>query len=279
MMSINIRPFLSLALLIASTASGLAQTLPDPELVKAIAAIKAIDNHTHPEQALAEGETDTEWDGFSSESYQPQRIPTLPANVRPKNPMIVASWRALWGITDQDWSEAAGTKAMENKRRIQKEKGDAYPAWVLDQIGIEIALSNRVSMQRGLTMPRFRFVPYVDHFLFPLSTMKIQGVNPLYAGFYSDLEQRAKKQLSGRGGKTAPPALKEWLANVVTPNLEKYKREGAVAVKFTAAYYRPLDFAPVTAKEAAAIYATFGRGGARQVPMTTRICRIISFSR
>ena len=256
------RPILATALLVAAAAGGQAQTSPDPELIKVIAGIKAIDTHTHPEQVLADGEMDTEWDGFSSDSYQAQLVPNLPANVRPHSHMIVASWRALWGIPELEWPEEAGNKAAENKRRIIKEKGDSYPAWVLDQAGVEIALSNRITMQRGLTSPRFRWVPYVDHYMFPLSTAKIQAANPLYAGFYAGLEQRAKGLYSGRGVKTTPPALKEWLANVVTPNLEKQKREGAVAIKFTAAYYRPLDFAPVSVKEAAAIYATFVRGGA-----------------
>ena len=144
------RPILATALLVAAAAGGQAQTSPDPELVKEIAGIKAIDTHTHPEQVLADGEMDTEWDGFSSDSYQAQLVPNVPANVRPHSHMIVASWRALWGIPDLEYSEEAMNKAMENKRRIVKEKGDSYPAWVLDQAGVEIALSNRITMQRGL---------------------------------------------------------------------------------------------------------------------------------
>jgi len=85
-------------------------------------------------------------DAFPSDAYQMPRVQYVPANVRPRNPNIVASWRALWGIPDIEWSESALKIAMENKRRIRKEKGDDYPAWVLDRAGIEIALSNRVTI-------------------------------------------------------------------------------------------------------------------------------------
>jgi predicted TIM-barrel fold metal-dependent hydrolase len=51
------------------------------------------------------------------------------------------------------------------------------------------------------------------------------------------------------------------LQKVVTPTLERHKRGGAVAVKFEAAYLRPLDFADVPQSEAARIYS-----GARATP-------------
>jgi len=89
----------------------------------------------------------------------------------------------------------------------------------------------------------------------------IEAENALYAGFYAGLEQRAKATALRMGSENAPPTLKEWLANVVIPTLENQKREGAVAITFTAAYYRPLDFAPVPEQEATFIYSTFVRRG------------------
>ena len=244
---------------------GNPQTSPDPELVTAIGSIRAIDTHSHPEQVLGEGEIDVEWDSFPRDAYEKPRVLYLPANVRPHNPAIVAAWRALWNIPDTDWSEGALNRALENKLRIRKEKGDLYPAWVLDQAGVDMALSNRVTMQRGLPATRFRWVPYGDLYLFPLSTAGIQAENPHYAGFYAGLEKRAKGLITESGSQAAPATLQEWLADFVIPNLEKHKREGAVALKFTAAYYRPLDFAPVPEREATLLYSKFVRGGTATV--------------
>ena len=136
-----------------------------------------------------------------------------------------------------------------------QEKGDAYPEWVLDQLGIDIMLANRVTMGRGLTSPRFRWVPYGDAFLFPLSTASIQQARPRFAGFYKGMETRSHEVLTEATKGRTPSTLHAWLSEVVKPTLEKRKRDGAVALKFTAAYYRPLDFAPVPEAEASAIYA------------------------
>jgi len=58
-----------------------------------------------------------------------------------------------------------------------------------------------------------------------------------------------------------PATLGQYLAKVVAPALERRKREGALAVKFVAAYMRPLDFADVPRAEAATVYARWARGG------------------
>jgi predicted TIM-barrel fold metal-dependent hydrolase len=253
------------------------KTSPDPEIFAAVSSIKAIDNHCHPEQVLAEGETDTEWDSFPPDAYQPPRVQYVPANVRPHNPTIVASWRALWGIHHLNWSEAAVIEALENKRRIKKDNGDTYPAWVLDQAGVDIALSNRVTMQRGLHPPKFRWVAYADLYLFPLSTAGIRTANPLYAGFYSGIEQRANKLVAQYRGNTHPATLKGWLADIVIPNLEEHQREGAVAIKFTAAYYRALDFSPVSEQEASLTYSNFIRGGTPNLDKYEKLQNYIFF--
>ncbi|HXM49436.1 MAG TPA: amidohydrolase family protein, partial [Pyrinomonadaceae bacterium] len=58
-----------------------------------------------------------------------------------------------------------------------------------------------------------------------------------------------------------PPSLDEYLKRVVTPTLESQKRNGAVAIKFEAAYLRKLDFDDPDQAKARAIYARFVRGG------------------
>jgi predicted TIM-barrel fold metal-dependent hydrolase len=61
---------------------------------------------------------------------------------------------------------------------------------------------------------------------------------------------------------TEPPATLDGYAKAVTTVLEQLKRDGAVALKFEAAYLRPLDFAQVAASEAARIYARHVKRGA-----------------
>jgi predicted TIM-barrel fold metal-dependent hydrolase len=71
-----------------------------------------------------------------------------------------------------------------------------------------------------------------------------------------------KRNLAELGINNLPSTLDLYLSRVVTPTLEKQKREGAIAVKFVAAYKRPLDFADVPKNEAERIFARFARGAA-----------------
>ncbi|HZI40805.1 MAG TPA: amidohydrolase family protein, partial [Gemmatimonadaceae bacterium] len=51
--------------------------------------------------------------------------------------------------------------------------------------------------------------------------------------------------------------LDAYLANVLRPTIVRQHREGAVAIKFEAAYLRPLDFGDASVAEARRIYARF----------------------
>lgn len=61
--------------------------------------------------------------------------------------------------------------------------------------------------------------------------------------------------------KQLPVTFDLYLTRIVTPTLERMKREGAVAVKFVAAYLRPLNFEKTTQSAAARIYARYRVGG------------------
>src|SRR6185437_7084305 len=138
---------------------------PDPALLSAIDGIKAIDNHSHPPAVVAAGQKDDEYDALPCDPLEP----TAPAlSSRADNPRFVAAWHALYGYAYDDTAAAHVRGLLAAKQRIRATKGDAYPAWVLDQLGIETELANRVAPGRGLTAPRFRWVPFVDALLFPL---------------------------------------------------------------------------------------------------------------
>jgi uncharacterized protein len=245
---------LSLVLVIAPQFSG--QTIADPALSAEIAKIKAIDNHAHPTVALEDKEADTERNQVQADL---EPFPN-PLPLRPENPAYIEAWRALYGYKHHDLAAEHVRELLAIKARAKHEKGNAYPAWVLDQIGIEAMLANRIKMGRGLTPPRFRWVAFVDALLFPLSNEREKKENPDYASFYPNLERLLKIRLSESNLDVLPASLDEYLAMVVTPTLEREKRDGAIAVKFQAGYFRALDFANPPQVEARHIYAEYVKG-------------------
>ena len=248
----------SVALLVGTPAAG--QTQADRGLVAEIAKIKAIDNHAHPIRALSEGEEDREFDALIPDELEPA---PLPPKLGPDNPEYVGAWRALYGYAHDDMSEDHRHEVVEAKQRAMREKGDGYPEWVLDRLGIETMLGNRVAMGRGLVAPRFRWVTYDDALMLPLDTDNARRINPDYAAFYPPEERLFERYLSDLKLSAIPKTLRDYLSQVVTPTLERQKAGGALAVKFEAAYLRALDFGPANESEAARIYARYARGGGK----------------
>ena len=149
---------------------------------------------------------------------------------------------------------------LEAKTRVKREQGVNYPAWVLDRLNIETMFANRVAPGRGLSAPRFRWVAYGDPLMLPLSTASLR-VNSDRRFFYQQEAMLLKRDLAALQLNRLPPTLELYLSRVVTPALERRKREGAIAIKFVAAYMRPLNFAGVPRAEAAAVYARYARSG------------------
>src|SRR6185503_2429184 len=236
-----------------------AQTTADPQLVSAIAKIKAIDNHAHPLRYVAPGEKpDDEFDALPLDAIGP--IP-LPVRLNPGNLEFIQAWRDLYGYKHDDMSEAHVRELLQTKQRVQTEQGDRFPVWALDQLGIETMFANRVAMGRGLAAPHFRWVSFVDALLFPLSNEAARKSNPDYRGFYPGEERLLKRYLASAGLKALPATLDAYLAKAVTATLEAEKREGAIAVKFEAAYLRKLDFEETDSVSARRVYSRYVRGG------------------
>jgi predicted TIM-barrel fold metal-dependent hydrolase len=243
--------------LLLTTANLMAQTRADEQLSAAIEKIKAIDNHAHPLRYVAPGEKpDDEYDALPLDSLG---LFPLPVRLRPDNKEYIGAWRDLYGYTHDDLSHTR--ELMETKQRVAREQGEKFPAWALDQLGIETMFANRVAMGRGLAAPRFRWVSYVDALIFPLSNEAAKRSSPDYRGLYPLEERLLKRYLASAGLKALPTTLDVYLAKVVTATLESQKRDGALAVKFEAAYLRKLDFDEANSGEARRIYARYVRGG------------------
>jgi predicted TIM-barrel fold metal-dependent hydrolase len=249
-----------LCLLTATSSFELrAQTAVDRDLLAEISKIKAIDNHAHPLKYVAPGEKpDDEFDALPLDAIM--AFP-LPVRLSPTNPEFIRAWHDLFGYSHNDMSEAHVRELMTAKQRVLKDRGDAFPAWILDQLHIETMFANRVAMGRGLTAPRFRWVAFDDALIFPLHNEAAKRSNPDYRGFYPAEEKLLKRYLADLKLSALPPSLDAYLKAVVTPTLERQKKNGAVAIKFEAAYLRKLDFDDPDETRARAIYARFVKGG------------------
>ena len=231
----------------------------DRALAEEIFKIKAIDNHAHPMRATREGEEDREFDALIPDTLEPS---PLPLRLRPDNLEYTGAWRELWNYRHNDMSEAHMRELTEAKRRATREHADSHPSWVLDHLNIEVMFANRVAMGRSLDPARFRWVAFDDALMLPLSSAALRRQNPDYAAFYPGEDKLLARYLAESNLKSTPATLREYLARVVTPTLERQKRAGAVAVKFEAAYLRPLDFEDASETDAARVYARYARTGA-----------------
>jgi len=226
------------------------QGVADAALLAQINKIKAIDNHAHPQVVLSAGQSDD-----NSTDYVAVEPIDPPVLLRPDNPKFMTAWRSLFGYPYHDAAPEHLRELTSSKQRIIAAQGDNYAAWVLDRLGIDVMLSNRVGMGRGLTAPRFRWVPYVDALLYPLNNETAGSDNPDYRAAYVGLEKILKQFLADSRQEALPASLDSYLANVVTPTLERLKGGGAIALKFDSAYIRSLSFDNVPRAEAARIYA------------------------
>jgi uncharacterized protein len=256
-----------IAILLALATLARAQS-PDPAIMAEIHRIRAIDNHSHPPRVVAEGERDDEFDALPCDPLEPT---AANAAMRPENPQYLAAWRALWGYAYNDRSDGHVKELIDAKNKIRQEQGDHYPAWVLDKLGIDIEFANRVAMGRGLDSTRYRWVPFDDALLFPLNNDALAAETPdrkFFFGRENMLLARYRREL---GVPTMPETLAEYESRVVTPEIERQKKDGAVAIKFEAAYLRSLDFEPASEHDAAATYAKFAAGGSPSKSDYTRL--------
>lgn len=250
---------LTLSVLLQASIQVISQTKIDSGLLDEINKIRAIDNHSHVERALSEGETDTEGDAIACGGLE--FISPPPMRLRIDNPIYTGAWRELYGYSSNDMSAEHIAEYLSVKKRMMREKGDGYPVWVLDKLNIDVMLANRVAMGRGLDNSRFRWVSYGDPLLLPFSTAQARTKNSDAKFFFSQEEKLFKRFLSELKIEKLPPSLTLYLQQVATPTLERQKRLGSVAIKFVAAYYRTLDFEAVSSRDAAAIYTKYSRGG------------------
>jgi len=248
------------ACLVATTPSfSVAQAPADTALVAYIATIRAIDNHAHPMRPLPPGAAaDTEFDALPLDGIPPFPVPW---RLRLDNPEWRVAQSALFDIPNSGGDDVFRA-ALHTRRAAELEaRGDGYPAWVLDRAGIDVMFANRIALGPGLTPPRFRWVAFDDALMLPLDTRAEAARTPDTRSLYPKEQKLLQRYLHDLSLTRVPATLGEYVARVVRPTLDRQRRGGAVAIKFEAAYLRPLDFGDADSAAAARIYARYAATG------------------
>src|SRR5258705_7792289 len=208
-----------------------AQDTADPQLVTAISRILAIDNHSHDDPADAQRGSNWSAAAPLGTSRYPDVVP-----LRHDNLQWIRAWAALYAYPHKDMQPAHLGELLETKRELMRQQGDAWPQYVLDKAGIDIAVVNATELGAGQQNRRFRWVPYADPMLWPFSG---EASRLRFTGKGASIAQLMRE--AGVG--SVPATLDGYDAQVVDATLERWRAAGAIAVKFIAGYTRSLDFA------------------------------------
>ncbi|HKO16189.1 MAG TPA: amidohydrolase family protein [Gemmatimonadaceae bacterium] len=248
-----------LAACLVLTSGAHAQAPLDSALAAYIAGVQAIDSHAHPMRPIPPGGAlDTDYDALPLGGIPP--FP-LPWRLRPENPDWREAQRALYGVSLSDTGAAYRDALHAAVSRIAQQQGEHFPDWVLDRIGTQVMLANRVALGPGLEPPRFRWVAFADALMLPLDTHAEAARTPDMRVLYPLEARLLRRYLHDLGVATLPRTLDAYVAAVVVPTLRRQHEGGTVAVKFEAAYLRPLDFDDPQPALARRVYARYVSGG------------------
>src|SRR5277367_4951654 len=191
-------------------------------LLERIKTIKIFDHHAHPGYG-----DDTDVD---AQATPPQH---LPFRERETNPELVAAVKALFDYPYSDLSSEHMLWLQERSGAAEKAGGTGYWDRILDQCGIESSVANRVAMASYLNPKRFRWVFFVDSFLFPFDNKNVIAENP-DEGVYIPLQEKVLHRYMQQAGIShLPNSFDEYLA-FVSRILEENQKKGAIAEKFEA---------------------------------------------
>jgi len=97
--------------------------------------------------------------------------------------------------------------------------------------------------------------------MLPLDTRGEGARSPDTRSLYAKEQVLLRRYLRDLNVVRLPPTLDEYVSRVVRPTLERQQHNGAIAVKFEAAYLRPLDFADAALVDARRIYSRYAARG------------------
>ncbi|MBI3303904.1 MAG: amidohydrolase family protein [Deltaproteobacteria bacterium] len=222
-------------------------------LLTDIRQIQIIDNHAHP--ALP---GDPEMDALT---FEPAGLAAmepfpLPLRLRPTNPEYVQALRVLYDYPHADLSPDHLHELTALKEKKRAALGINYFNEVLDKVGVTVSLANRVGMNSApLDRSRFKWVAFIDAYLFPLNNTVYKKMNADYRVFFTSEEKLLKRYLDQV--EVGRPRTFEAYLQFVRESLARLKADGAIAVKFEAAYLRSLRFEDPPQRQARRIYERY----------------------
>lgn len=251
--------FLGLAAALLVPAGSIAQAPVDPDLLRYINAIRAIDNHAHPLRPVApRAPADTDFDALPLDGIPPF---DLPNRVKGDHPIWRAAQSALYHIPVEQSGSAYHTALKGASAGAVKTRAQSFPEWALDQSNIDIMMANRIAMGPGLSPARFKWIAFADPLMLPLDTRAEAARSPDTRPLYPRESKLLQRYLRDLRVTTLPATLDEYVKIVVNATLAREKANGAAGIKFEAAYLRPLDFDDPDVAAAQRTYAKYARGG------------------
>jgi hypothetical protein len=248
-----------LAMLLSSSVIGWAQARPFPNqdvsaiyqrLLAQIEKIPIVDMHAHPGY----------WDDSDVDAMAVTVTDLDPFRTRDTNPEWPAAAKALFGYPYSDFSPEHKAWLDKKDDELRKQWGKDYFTKILDMVGIQVGVANRVAMDYLEGNPRFRWVVFVDPFMFPFNNHDL-AINPDRAVYFPIQEKALHRYMTQAGVSQMPADLAGYEA-LINKVLEQDKQQGAVAIKFEAPYFRSLvNISDPAREKAEAIYSKYHSGG------------------
>jgi hypothetical protein len=219
-------------------------------LLPQIEKIPIVDMHAHPGY----------WDDTDVDAMAVTTTDLDPLRTRTTNPEWLASFKALYGYPYSDFSPEHLRWLDEKDDELRKQWGKEYLSKMLDKVGIQVSVANRVAMTYLENNPRFRFVFFVDPFMFPFNNNGLT-INPDRAVYFPIQEKALHRYLRQVGLRELPADLAGYEASIRRV-LELDKQQNGVAIKFEAPYFRSLvNITDPPREQADAIYNNYHAGG------------------
>jgi hypothetical protein len=219
-------------------------------LLKHIDQIPIYDNHSH-----ATFPDDSDMDAMAAPPGESSVV-----RLSDTNPEFVAAARSLFDYPYNDFKPEHAKWLIDKKKAAEAAGGTAYWDSILDKLKIETCLANRVALAPYLNPKRFHWVFFVDSFLFPFDNSDQIAKNADMA-VYVPLQEKVLERYKKNQGVGALPADLAGYEAFVRQTLADNQKNGGVAIKFEAAYFRSLYFSDPPREKAEALYAKYRAGG------------------
>ena len=216
-----VRPFVAGAALILAGHLALAQAPIDSALARYINGIRAIDDHAHPMRpVLAGAPADTDFDALPLDGIPPFELPN---RLKADDAIWRLAENALYRIAPTLTGNAYHAALKDAVASTQRAQGMRFPEWALDQAGIEVMMSNRISMGPGLTPPRFRWIAFADPLMLPLDARGEAARTPDTRPLYPREAKLLARYLREINVRALPATLDAYVTGVVVPTLARMR--------------------------------------------------------